>query len=63
MRMQLVMDTGNPWIFLGVSLPVPVYTRTHDVWVRINTGFRTGTDRGMLPLGMGKDFAKNYLLD
>ena len=41
---------------MDVSLPISVYTRTHEVWVRIYVGFSRGTDMGKLPMDMGMDF-------
>jgi hypothetical protein len=32
---QIVFDMGNPWVNLGSSLPVSVYTRTLAPWVRV----------------------------
>ena len=49
----IVLDMGNPWVFLTLSLPVSVCTRTHVSWVRVLTGFPLGTDKGMQSAGMG----------
>ena len=46
---------GNPWVFFTLSLPVSVYTRTHESWVRVLTGFRVGTGMGTLPPDTGTD--------
>ena len=46
LSIQVVKDMGNPWVNLGVSLPLPVNTRTHGcgygfprvlarVWIRV----------------------------
>ena len=46
---------GNPWVFFGVSLPISVHTRTHALWVRVQTDMITDMDRGTIPKGKGMD--------
>ena len=29
----LVIDVGNPWVFLHLPLPLPTKTHTHSSWV------------------------------
>ena len=44
---HLVFDTGNPWVDLRSSVPVPVYIHTPVSRIRIQTGLGWGTDTGM----------------
>jgi hypothetical protein len=54
----LVLDMGNPRVGFTLPLPISVHTHTHQAWVRIFMGLCLGTDKGMEPKGMGKDFCK-----
>ena len=57
-----MIDTGNPWVFLTLSVPVSVSTHTHKAWVRVQTGLALGTDRGTVPMGVGTDLFTYYLV-
>ena len=52
----LVFDTGNPWIFLGlsISIPVKIHTRGPRVWIL--TGLAQGTATGTKSMDTGTDF-------
>jgi hypothetical protein len=58
--LDLVIDTGNPWVFLGVSVPISVCTHTHEAWVWVLTGLPLGTDMGTVPMGVGTDLSTYY---
>ena len=51
----LVFDKGNPWVKISLPLPVSIYTRTHDLRVRVHAGFRLGMGKGIVPPDMGMD--------
>jgi hypothetical protein len=55
LRLYVVLDMGNPWVNITLSLPVSVCTHTHDTWVRICTGLSKDTDMGKLSKGTGTD--------
>ena len=40
------MDTGNPWVFLGSSVPISVHTRTLEPWVQVWMGLASGMGMG-----------------
>ena len=46
----IVFDTGNPWVKLRSSLPVPTKTRIHWPWVRVLAGFVTDTGMDIQPV-------------
>jgi hypothetical protein len=50
-QMCIVIDVGNPWVFLLIPIPLPVKTRTrgHRSWVFQGYGFI-----GYGSVGMGK---------
>jgi hypothetical protein len=52
----VVIDMGNPWVVMGLSVPISVCTHTPEVWVRVPTGFPLGTDMGIVPMDVGTDF-------
>jgi hypothetical protein len=49
LQVGIVLDMGNPWVFLALSLPVSVNTRTHGPWVRVLTDLALGTGMGNYP--------------
>jgi hypothetical protein len=59
---EVVMGTGNPWIFFGLPVPVSVCTRTHVPWVQVSTGFPLGTGMGTVPPDVGMDLLNTYYI-
>ena len=45
---QLVIDTGNPWVILTLSVPVSTYTHIQEAWVWVQMGFSLGTGMGRI---------------
>ena len=53
-----MINTGNPWVFLGLSVPVSACTHTPEEWVQICMVFFAGMDMGRLSVGVGTDFKR-----
>ena len=51
-----MFDTGNPWIFLGLSISLPVKIHTHGPQVWILMGLAQGTVTGTKSMDTGMDF-------
>jgi hypothetical protein len=59
----VVIDMGNPWVVLGLSVPISVCTHTQEAWVWVLTGFPLGTDMGIVPMDVGTDLFTHYIIN
>jgi hypothetical protein len=48
---HIVIDVGNPWVFLLIPIPLPIKTRTHGHRSRVFQGYGF---IGYRSVGMGK---------
>jgi hypothetical protein len=63
----LVIDTGNPWVFLSIPVPVPAHTPTHERgyrFVRVRVRVRLNTPTPWVGVWVSQSLShsrKNYI--